>query len=181
MQKKRSLTNGTTEAKIILLALIFFLTAAVFLILRSHGYLLEGRIAFVLMLFIRLSILFFAAVFLTSLFRDSKIKWKKILFGLCLCGLVPVAYLALKNPIRDLAVWPSTKTETVYNGYFKKIHTNSRRPSDYYRLQGLSEDGDVVSYDLNKSTYLKYVDKGGSTYQVTCTPYTESVINVKLQ
>lgn len=170
------------EGILVLLACALMITATVFLVLRSRGYLLEGKAAFALMLFIRLSYLFFAGVIVILSLADSKKTWVKIILVLCLCALPAAAFFSLRNPVRDLAVWPSYTTETVYDGYFQRISTNSKRlNSVYYRLKGLTEDGNYISFDLNKSTYKKYEGKSGYTFKITCTPYTKSVISVELQ
>lgn len=182
MKKEQSKGTGSRGEKIlVLLSIILFMTAGVFMVFRSHGYLLEGTVGFALLLFIRLSCILLAGVMLVYGLRDCKKVWKKLLCALGLCALAAVSYFALRNPVRDLAARPPYITETVYGGYFETINTHSRHRSYYYRLKGLTENGDWVAFDLNKSTYKKYENKSGYTYEITCTPYTKSVISVEIQ
>ena len=164
----------------LLLAIALFLVAAVFMVLRGHGYLREGTAGFVIMLYNRLSCLFFAGTALTIGLLDGRKIFTKIMFALGLCAVAAAAFFALRNPVRDLMAWPSWKTVTVSACSFERIHTVSRRSSTYYRLNGYDENGDAAAFDLNKATYKKYKNKGLHSFAVTYTPYTESVIRVEV-
>ena len=111
MKHTRFAKADNMAGSILLLAIALFLVAAVFMVLRGHGYLREGTAGFVIMLYNRLSCLFFAGTALTIGLLDGRKIFTKIMFALGLCAVAAAAFFALRNPVRDLMAWPSWKTK----------------------------------------------------------------------
>lgn len=151
----------------------------ILLISRSNGRFQEGKFSFVLMLIERTGCITFGMAALVWLKKDpsKENNWKWWTAAICLAAGI---FLALCNPIRDIP-YLSHPAEVVFQDW-EKEYDGSYRYSNFFEIWGENENGQKMSFHINRSTYSGLPTSDQATaLTIEYLPHTEMVLSISAQ